>query len=148
MKAVAIDNHILLTEVSRILSEGSSVVLSVRGFSMRPFLFGDRDSVVLLRKDSYEPGDMVLAQIAPERWVLHRLVEAGERVTLKGDGNLDGVEHCAMSDIVGYVTEIQRPGGGKVDTQTAFFARVSVLWRRSPRLFRRIILKILRMTVK
>jgi len=149
IKKVAIDNDILLTEVANILAEGREVVMVVRGLSMRPFLFGDKDSVVLEKKESYGVGDIVLAKIAPARWVLHRLIAVdGTNVTLKGDGNLDSTERCSMGDLVGHVVEIQKPCGKKINTLTAGFARRSRLWRNSPRLFRRVILKFLRMTVK
>ena len=35
----------------------------------------------------------------------------GDALTLMGDGNLQGTEHCTTQDVCGTVIEIQRPGG-------------------------------------
>jgi len=141
---MTIPNSILLGEVAELLCSGRHVVLKTKGESMRPFIKGDRDSVELVRKDSYEVGDIVLAQIAPGRYVLHRLIEVTEPVKLKGDGNLDAVETCRAADICGFACRILRNGERTVDCCTPGFARVSRLWRNSPRLFRRIVLGVAR----
>jgi hypothetical protein len=103
---------------------------------MLPFIRGGRDSVVLLKKDTVEVGDIVLVRL-PGRYVLHRVIGLeGEKVTLMGDGNISGTEECAIPDVMGTVIEIGRgkrsvkPGKGK-------------LWR-ALKPFRRYILAILR----
>ena len=64
---------------------------------MLPFIVGDRDSV-RLRKEPVAVGDAVLAEIAPGRYVLHRIISlVKDRVVLMGDGNLSGVETCGLS---------------------------------------------------
>ena len=42
-----IPNEVLLPEVARLISEGHTVTLTVRGNSMNPFLVDRRDSIVL-----------------------------------------------------------------------------------------------------
>ena len=79
---------------------------------MLPFIRGEKDSVNLKRFDAVEVGDIVLARIAPQRYVLHRIIAIeGDTVTLMGDGNLVGTESCRLSDILGTVREIIRPNG-------------------------------------
>lgn len=139
--SIVLPNSLLLGEVSALLAEGHPVVLMTKGNSMLPFIRGDKDSVRLVAAQEYKIGQAVLAQLSPGHYVLHRLVEvSGEDVTLQGDGNLRGREHCRKSDICGVVTEVIRPGGKKVGTRDESAAR----WRRLPYIIRRVILAIYR----
>ena len=142
MEKRLLPNDIMLTEVSNMLSEGNEVIILTKGFSMLPFIVGDKDSVKLVKKSSYEVGDIVLARIAKGRWVLHRLIEvrADGGVTLKGDGNLDGTEKCLADDITGCAVEIIKPSEKTVDATTRSFLRVSKFWRGLPRIVRRVFL--------
>lgn len=106
-----IANDILIPEMAALLQEGHQVRFTPSGVSMRPFIEGGKDSVVLERKPRYRVGDIVLMQL-PTTYVLHRLIAVdGDRVTLRGDGNLYGVEQGTQADILGYVTEIRSPKG-------------------------------------
>lgn len=141
MEKRLLPNDLMLTEVSNMLAEGNEVIILTKGYSMLPFIIGDKDSVKLIRKDVYEVGDIVLANVSKGRWVLHRLIEVGENgVTLKGDGNLDGVEKCRMENISGCAVEIIKPSEKTVDATTPRFRKISLRWRTLPRLVRRIFL--------
>ena len=114
MKKMIVPNEILLAEADDLLSKGIEVVLMTKGNSMLPFIRGEKDSVNLKRFGAVEVGDIVLARIAPQRYVLHRIFAIdGDVVTLMGDGNLVGTESCRLGDILGTVTEIIRPNGSK-----------------------------------
>ena len=114
MKKMVVPNEILLAEADDLLSRGIEVVLMTKGNSMLPFIRGEKDSVNLKRFGAVKVGDIVLARIAPQRYVLHRIFSIdGDQVTLMGDGNLVGTESCRLSDILGTVTEIIRPSGKK-----------------------------------
>ena len=98
-------NSVLIPEVIKMLEEGHSVTLPLRGFSMRPFL---EDGKVKI-------GDPVLAEIRPGAYVLHRIVAIkNDDVTLRGDGNL-GYEYCTLSDIKASVIGFYRKGRHKLD---------------------------------
>ena len=87
------DDAMILAEAIRLVGEGVEVTFPVNGRSMRPFIEGGRDSVVLVRPTNVKPMDVVLAKTEDNRYVIHRVLEmAGERVTLMGDGNLQGRE--------------------------------------------------------
>ena len=104
-------NDVLLGEVAAVLREGREAVITPTGSSMLPFIRGGKDRVVLARRSGVEPGDIVLALIGG-RYILHRVLSReGERLILMGDGNLRGTERCALSDVLGTVTEIIRPDG-------------------------------------
>ena len=103
-------NDAWLGEVSQMLREGKPYAIYVKGYSMRPFIEHIRDRVFLEKRDTYNIGDAVLAQIAPGHYVLHRIIDKqGENLTLQGDGNLKGVELCKEGDVSGVVTQYIRP---------------------------------------
>ena len=125
MKKMIVPNEILLAEADDLLSKGIEVVLMTKGNSMLPFIRGEKDSVNLKRFGAVEVGDIVLARIAPQRYVLHRIFAIdGDVVTLMGDGNLVGTESCRLGDILGTVTEIIRPGGSRKRVTSG------ALWRK------------------
>ena len=108
-------NSVLLPEIVRLLNEGHTVTLRLRGFSMRPFLEDGRDKALLTKAVSPKVGDPVLAEIEPKHFVLHRIVSIeGDNVVLRGDGNL-GVEHCKLGDVKGAVIGFYRKGRSKLD---------------------------------
>jgi SOS-response transcriptional repressor LexA len=112
MNKMVVPNEILLEEAADLLSRGIEVILMTKGNSMLPFIRGEKDSVNLKKYDTVKVGDIVLARIAPHRYVLHRIFAIdGDQLTLMGDGNLLGTESCRSSDVLGTVHEIIRPNG-------------------------------------
>ena len=100
------DNKII-EEAIRLVREGVSVTLSVNGNSMLPFIIGGKESVILQQPELPKVGGVVLAWADGYRYVVHRIVRIdGERVTLMGDGNLMGTEHCLIGDIKARVTHV------------------------------------------
>lgn len=92
----------LMPEVGRLIREGKTVVLPVRGNSMRPFIQNGNDCVELhplppvLRK-----GDVVLARTSKGYYVLHRVTAISpDLLTLEGDGNISLRETCRPSDVL------------------------------------------------
>lgn len=130
-------NEILLGEVSNLLAEGKEVILMTKGFSMNPFIIGDRDSV-LLKKMEPRQGHIALAQIAPGHYVLHRIMSIeGDRVTLHGDGNLRGNEFCTLDKICGCVIAILKPRDRRTDCLSSCFSFRSRLWVALPTIVKR-----------
>lgn len=112
-----IANDILIPELARLFAEGKEVRFTPSGVSMRPFIEGDQDSVIL--KALTRPprrGDILLAQTqtlcGQTTYVLHRLIRIeNDTYVLQGDGNLAGEERCALGDIIGRVIRIETPTG-------------------------------------
>lgn len=127
--------------VGGLLAEGKDVEMTPKGNSMLPFIKGGRDSVVLTKPfRAFEVGDIVLAKVG-DRFIMHRVFAVeGKKLTLMGDGNICGTEHCASDDVIALVTEIHKENGKKVIPGKAVF------WRRI-RLFRRYILAIYRRVI-
>ena len=124
-------NSVLLPEIVRLLNEGHTVTLRLRGFSMRPFLEDGRDKALLTKAVSPKVGDPVLAEIEPKHFVLHRIISIqGDNVVLRGDGNL-GVEHCKLGDVKGAVIGFYRKGRSKLDrTDGKKWRTYSWIWTR------------------
>ena len=100
------DNEII-DEAIRLVREGVSVTLPVNGNSMLPFIIGGKESVILQRHGQTAVGDVVLAWVDGKRYVIHRVIRIdGNLVTLMGDGNLIGTEHCSLSDIKAMATHV------------------------------------------
>ena len=92
------------------LKEGKVVPLVPQGISMLPFIKGGEDQVYLLKKDKVEVGDIVLVEYHGKH-ILHRVYAIdGERITLMGDGNLEGVEEVTKDEVLGTVVEIVHGG--------------------------------------
>ncbi len=114
-KELQIENCKFLPEVIKLLNEGHTVTLLLKGFSMRPFLEDNRDKALLSKAKDIQVGDAVLAETAPKHYVLHRIIKIqGETVTLRGDGNL-GTEVCHINDVHGLAIGFYRKGRTKLD---------------------------------
>jgi hypothetical protein len=93
-----------------LLRRGRPVRTVIRTRSMWPMIWpGDEVRVVPI--DRIRVGDVVLAQINPERLVLHRVVEAVDgRVLTRADLSLAGDEPVAQDAVVGRLERIERRG--------------------------------------
>ena len=128
IKTVQMANALLLPEVVRLLEEGHTVTLPLRGRSMRPFLEDGRDKALLRKPTGIEVGDAALAEITPGLYVLHRIVSiSGEEVILRGDGNL-GIERCRLSDVKATAIGFYRKGRETLDRTDGRKWRIYSWW--------------------
>lgn len=124
-------NEILIPELARLIKEGHQVQFTPSGESMRPFIEGGRDSVTLTKADTPKVGDIVLAEVAPQHFVLHRIIRLkNEHITLMGDGNLRGEEHCTTNNLLGKVIAIHSPKGHRKPLTRALLWRHLIHTRR------------------
>ena len=99
-----IPNEVLLPEVARLISEGHTVTLTVRGNSMNPFLVDRRDRIVLgpFTDNDLQLNTVVLARDTNGRIVFHRITRRnGKELTLQGDGNIRITEQTNVDDVMG-----------------------------------------------
>lgn len=129
IKEVQFPNAEFIPELVKLIDEGHTITLRLRGFSMRPFLEDNRDKALLAKPIKTQLGDVVLAEIAPKHFVLHRVVRLkGNNVTLRGDGNL-GTEQCKLTDVKGFAIGFYRKGREKLDKTNALKWRTySFVW--------------------
>ena len=134
-------NDAYLPIICKYVAAGESAVFLVKGFSMRPFLEHLRDKVELSPWSDLHEGDAVLAELSPGHFVLHRIhSRQGEQLTLKGDGNIQGVEHCTVQDVRGIVTKYIRPGGHVLTADDPKLKRKINRWVHLPTFLRRVYL--------
>ncbi len=133
-------NEIFIPEIVRLVNEGRQVQFTPTGASMRPFIEGGVDNVTLVKPADLQVGDIVLAEIQQQHYVLHRIYAIeGDALTLMGDGNLIGTEHCTRAQVLAKVVAIHSPKGRNKPLTRAW------LWRHL-KYARRILLKIYRHT--
>ena len=141
-------DELIIQEAVRLVQDGVSVTFPVKGRSMLPFIFGGRESVILQKPGSLQRGQVVLAQVGPDRYVVHRIIKIEpDRITLMGDGNICGTESCTPSNVLAIATHVVDEKGKRRTLESKgqlFKARV---WFRI-RPLRRIILAVLRRTCK
>ena len=102
-----VPDEVIIGDAVRLVNEGLAVTLLVKGRSMLPFILGGIESVVLTRPGELRPGDVVLARIDDQRYVLHRVMEVSDtRVELMGDGNIKGREYCRPQDVLARADEV------------------------------------------
>lgn len=129
IKKITCPNDKFLPQVRQVISEGHTATISVKGYSMRPFLEHARDKVILSPFTTLAVGDAVLAEIAPGVFVLHRIIRMdGGNITLMGDGNVRGVEYCRYENVAGVVTTYLR-NGRKISSSSKRLQRAVRLWR-------------------
>ena len=119
MRTIEIPNEILIPKVKEVIERGATATLRVKGHSMRIFLSNGRDLVTLVapERENLRVGDVVLAEIQPKVYVLHRIVQrTQDQLTLMGDGNVGTTEACTINDVIGIVTLFYRKGRTKPDS--------------------------------
>lgn len=135
-ESLTLANDMLLPEVGRLVAEGNEVVLRAKGNSMLPFIRNERDSIVMSAPKEPFVGEIVLAEVAPGRFVMHRIVSIdGDRITMMGDGNIRGTESFDRKHILAHVSKIircRKDGGesSRIDCESPRHLRLARLWGR------------------
>ena len=137
MPRMEIPNDILLGSARNAIRDGYTATITVKGWSMRPFLEHQRDKVILDTPKGAKVEDAVLAEILPGKYVLHRIIEIIphptneelDKITLMGDGNITGTEQCLRKDICGIVTHYIRPGRTILSSDPKLIRRIR-LWKK------------------
>lgn len=122
------DNDVI-AEAVRLVQKGVAVTFPVTGQSMLPFIIGGKESVILHAPGLTAVGDVVLARVDGNGYVVHRIINIdGDRVTLMGDGNVRGTEHCLLKDIKARVTHVVSADNKKRDLYSRWRVRAAKLW--------------------
>lgn len=113
-------NKELIPELISLINQGHTVTIGLKGNSMRPFLEDNRDKAIIDSVDSINIGDVVLAEVAKNKYVVHRIVNINnDRITLRGDGNIH-TEECARTNIHGKVIGFYRKGRKTMESTQSF----------------------------
>lgn len=146
--SLTVDNDILIAQIDDLLQRGKRVHFSPKGESMRPFIEGGKDTVVLVKTTTFQVGDIVLAKVSTTPtplYVLHRIIAIKDnKFTLMGDGNLKGTEFVDQANVYGKVVQILTPTGKHKCVNRAFLWRNLHFCRRFLlKCYRKIIIPIL-----
>jgi hypothetical protein len=129
IKIIQMRNDVLLPFVVEELKAGHTVTLPLRGRSMRPFLEDGRDKALLQVPGKVQVGDAVLAELWPGHFVLHRIIGIeGNKVTLRGDGNLSSDPACTLADIRAKAIGFYRKGRTTLDSTSSRKWRIYSWW--------------------
>ncbi len=124
------DNEIIGNAIM-LVNEGMRVTFPVKGYSMLPFIIGSRESVDLVKPTNPRVGDVVLAWVEGCRYVVHRIIRIeGQQVTLMGDGNIAGVEHCTIADVKALAINVVTSKGKHRPLYNPWRIQASKLWWR------------------
>ena len=125
-----IPNKLFFAWVESEIADGKSVRFRLKGNSMFPLLWNERDEVLLspFSADELQPMDVVLFRYR-DNHVLHRIQRIeGERLFIQGDGSFVAKEECNRADVVGNVTHVIRPSGKRIPVKSWRWKLPSYCW--------------------
>lgn len=121
----------LMPLIREALSNGASVRIRPRGTSMLPMLREETDSVVLSPVDvPLKKYDLPLYCRDNGKYVLHRIIEAGETYTCMGDNQFQPERGIRRDQMIAVVTAFYR-GDRKIDVASSRYRLYCWLWDKT-----------------
>lgn len=129
---VRMENRHLFPIILDTIARGHTASLTARGYSMRPFIEHNRDTLVFgSLRQPVRVGDVVLAELSTGDYVCHRVwAICGDVITLRGDGNWPGTETCTLSDLRASLIAVERKGVTYNLATSCVWRIYSSLWTR------------------
>jgi len=113
MTTIVKDKALMMEEIRKLVSEGRTVSLTVKGNSMNPFLVSLRDQMTLgpWKDEDIRKGCVALVRDISGNYLIHRIIERkDDTVILIGDGNVGLYETARMDDVIAIMYSITRKG--------------------------------------
>lgn len=113
MGTIVKDKGIMMEEIRKLISEGRTVSLTVKGNSMNPLIVHLRDQMTLgpWKDEDIKKGCVALVKDTKGNYLIHRIIKRDkDTVTLIGDGNVGLYETALLSNIIGTMHSITRKG--------------------------------------
>lgn len=110
-RIITIDKNEIYTEIKTLIAEGKTVSLTVKGYSMNPFLVHLRDQITLgpWKESDIRKGTLALVRDVRGNVLLHRIIKReGDFIILEGDGNIGQKEKASLDSIAGIMYSITR----------------------------------------
>jgi hypothetical protein len=110
-RKIAIDKEMVYQEISKFVAEGKTVSLTVKGYSMNPFLVHLRDQITLgpWTDSDIRKGTVALVRDVRGNVLIHRIIRReGNIIILEGDGNIGLQEKATLESIAGIMHSITR----------------------------------------
>lgn len=120
----------LYKEIKKLVSEGKTVSMTVKGYSMNPLLAHQRDEITLgpWKDSDIRRGTVALVIDDRGSILIHRIIERiGDTIILEGDGNINLQEKTTVNNIAGIMHGITR-NGHKYSADNLLLKIYSWLW--------------------
>lgn len=112
-KTILKDKALMMEQIRTLVAEGKTVSLTVKGWSMNPFLSNMRDTITLgpWEDSQIRKGCVALVRDLRGNYLIHRIIKRdGNMVTLMGDGNVAQTEKATLDNVIAIMYEIDRKG--------------------------------------
>ena len=113
MSTIVKDQASIMSEISKLISEGHTVTITAKGYSMNPFIVHMKDEITLgpWKDHMIKKGAVVLVKDNRGAFVLHRIISRnGNQIRLMGDGNIGIIETASTADIIGLMISVTKKG--------------------------------------
>ena len=123
-KKITINKDTMYQEISRLIAEGNTVSITVKGYSMNPFLMHLRDQITLGPWTDSDIRRGTVAMVRDHRGtiLIHRIIRReGNVITLEGDGNIGQQEKATLESIAGIMHSITR--------KNRIYSSKSLIWK-------------------
>ena len=113
MSTIIKDQTLMMEEIKQLISEGKTVSISAKGYSMNPFIMHLRDQITLgpWTDDQIRKGAVVLAKDTRGCYIIHRIIKReGDKLTLMGDGNIGITETVHVNNVIGLMHSVTKKG--------------------------------------
>lgn len=102
-----------MEEIRKMISEGKTVTITLKGNSMNPFIVHLRDQMTLgpWKDEDIRKGTVALVRDIHGNHLIHRIIKReGNKVTLLGDGNIGMTETATIDNVIGIMHTLTRKG--------------------------------------
>ena len=103
----------MMAEIAKLISEGCSVTITAKGYSMNPFIVHMEDQITLSpwKDEDIRKGAVALVKDIRGNYLIHRIIKRkGNRILLMGDGNIGIRETALTENIIGIMTSVTKKG--------------------------------------
>ena len=103
----------MMAEISRLISEGKTVSISAKGYSMNPFITHLKDQITLgpWTDEQIREGAVVLVKDIRGLYLVHRIIKRdGDTLTLMGDGNIGIIETAHVNNVIALMIGVIKKG--------------------------------------
>lgn len=113
MSTIVKEQGVMMQEISRLISEGKTISINAKGYSMNPFIVHMKDQITLgsWTDDQIKKGAVVLVKDVRGCYIIHRIIKReGNVLTLMGDGNIGIIETAYVEDIIALMHAVIKKG--------------------------------------
>ena len=113
MATIIKEQNIMMAEIAKLISEGRSVTITAKGYSMNPFIVHMEDKITLSpwKDEDIRKGAVALVKDVRGNYLIHRIIKRKDnRILLMGDGNLGIRETAFTENIIGLMTSVTKKG--------------------------------------